>query len=406
VIVRAAQKTVLTTLGRSRVVLLRSLPRSGRTSLIRALIHDMSDGSAKISGKNCADAKPHEIQASYAGRTVFVDAIDVDQVTAIDAVIRSCLESGRSAPRFLLTGRDTKTEQRLSAALMGIVTEVELPPIQILEHLSDSKQLLPPQSPMHEASPLPQSSNSPNWNKEILWLRGGPPDSLVADNDANSFTWRKSYLDSMLQQDLGCWNVDASDRLPEVLQWIANNNGEQFNDGNCAKNLSIKKESVRRSLNLLERMGLLRRLPNWPAGSNQSLNSMPVYYVRDSGLLHAMLGVETVKNLRESKAIGHSWESFCIEAIINAASENVTPAFYPDKEQNEIDLVLNFSTGATYAIEIKVNEAALAKKGFSIGCDAIGATHRIVVHAGERDITSINGIPRLTLISAIRSLPK
>lgn len=405
-IVRAAQKTVLALLARSRVVLLRSLPRAGRTSLIGALIHEMSDGSSRISGENCAIAKPDEIQASHAGRTLFVDAIDVDQVSAIDAVIRSCLESGRSAPRFLLTGRDTKTEQRLSAALMGIVAEVELPPVQILEHLSDRKQLLPPQNPMHDASPLPQSSNLPDWNKEVLWLRGGLPDSLVADSDASSFTWRKNYLDSMLQQDLNCWNVDASDRFPEVLQWISNNNGEQFDDANCAKNLSIKKESVRRSLNLLERMGLLRRLPNWPAGSNQSLNSMPVYYVRDSGLLHVMLGVGTVENLRESKAIGHSWESFCVEAIINAASENVTPAFYRDKEQNEIDLVLNFSTGATCAIEIKVNEAALANKGFSIGCNAIGATHKIIVHAGESDIINGKAIPRLTLISAIRSLQK
>ena len=325
-------------------------------------------------------------------------------MTEIDAVIRSCQQNGRFAPRFVLTGRDAKTEQKLSSSLTGMLTEVELPPVQFLEHFSDSKQLLIAQNPMHDASPQPQSSNLPNWNKEVLWLRGGLPDSLFADSDADSFAWRKSYLDSILKQDLSCWNVDASDRFPDVFQWIANNNGEQFDDANCANGLSIKKESVRKSLDLLIRMGLLRRLPNWPARVNQSMNLMPVYYVRDCGLLHTMLGVETIKDLRESNAEGHSWESFCIDTIINATSDNVMPAFYRDKEKNEIDLVLNFSTGATYAIEIKVNEMARAKKGFSVGCEAIGATHRMVVHSGEADQTSKEGVSRLTLISALKSL--
>lgn len=367
----------------------------------------MSDGSAMISGKNCASAKPQEIQASYAGRTVFVDAIDVDQVTSIEALVRFCQDFKQSAPRFVLVARDAKTEQKLNTAFMGMLTEVELPPIQLLEHLSDSKKLQTAEAPILGASPLPQSSNLPNWNKEVLWLRGGLPNSLLADSDADSFAWRKRYLNNMLNQDLCCWNVDASDRFHDVFQWIANNTGEEFHEVNCAKGLSINKDSVRRSLDVLERMGLLRRLPNWPAGSNKSNSSMQAIHVRDCGLLHAMRGFDTLSKLRESKeAQGHSWESFCVEAIINAVSDDVVPAFYRDKEQNEIDLVLKFSTGETYAIEIKVNEAVRAKKGFSVGCNAIGATHRIVVHAGETDITSINGIPRLTLVSAIRSLPK
>lgn len=405
-IVRAAQKKVLSSLGRSRVVLLKALPRAGRTSLMEALIRDMSDGSSMISGKACAQAKTQEVQASFAGRTVFVDSIELDQVTAINAVIRSCQDYSHSAPRFVLVARDAKTEQKLNTAFMGMITEVELPPIQILEHLSDSKKVQTTQAPLHEVSPQPQSSNLPNWNKEVVWLRGGLPNSLVANTDADSFSWRKQYLDSMLTQDLGCWNVDASDRFPEVFQWIANNNGEQFDDANCASGLSIKRESVRKSLNILERMGLLRRLPNWPAGTNQSMNSMPAYYIRDCGLLHAMLGVETFGNLHESAAVGHSWESFCIEAIINAAPKGTTPAFYRDKAKNEIDLILNFSTGATYAIEIKLNEATKARKGFALGCDAIGATHKIVVHSGQTDHTLSEGISRLTLISAIQSLPK
>lgn len=297
-------------------------------------------------------------------------------------------------------------QQALSDVLIGIATDQELPPIQVLEHLSDTKPLMATQGPSSAAVPQAQSTNTSEWNKEALWLRGGLPESLNADSDEQSFAWRSDYLASLLNQDFDCWGIDASDRLPDVFQYVANTNGEQFNDTNCANNLSVKRESIRKSLNLLERTGLLRRLPNWPAGSNQSLNSMPVFYVRDCGLLHAALGIRSMEHLRSHNALGHSWESFAVEAIVNASNGNATPAFYRDKEKNEIDLVLRFSSGAIYAIEMKVNSDAKAKKGYAIGCDAVGATHRLVVHSSETDFTSDDGVPRLKLVSALKRLPR
>ncbi|WP_375230028.1 ATP-binding protein [Roseobacter sp. S98] len=286
------------------------------------------------------------------------------------------------------------------------MTDLELTPIQVMEHLNDSKPLMTTQGPSSTIAPQAQSTNAPVWSEEALWLRGGLPESLYADSDEQSFNWRSDYLASLLNQDFDCWSIDASDRLPEVFQYVANTNGEQFDDANCAKTLSVKRDSVRKSTNLLERTGLLRRLPNWPAGSNQSNSSLPVFYVRDCGLLHAALGIRSMEDLRSHGAIGHSWESFAIEAIVNASSGNATPAFYRDKEKNEIDLVLRFSSDAIYAIEMKLNSDAKTKKGFAIGCDAVGATQRLVVHSGETDFTSDEGVPRLKLVSALKQLPQ
>ena len=324
----------------------------------------------------------------------------------VGSIIRSCVEQMRSAPRFILVGRNAKTDQSLGSALIGIITDLELTPIQVMEHLKDSKPLMTTQGPSSTTAPQAQSTNAPVWSKEALWLRGGLPESLNADSDEQSFNWRSDYLASLLNQDFDCWGIDASDRVPEVFQYVANINGEQFDDANCAKTLSVKRDSVRKSLYLLERTGLLRRLQNWPAGSNQSLNSMPVFYVRDCGLLHAALGIRSIEDLRSHDAIGHSWESFAIEALVNASSGNATPAFYRDKEQNEIDLVLSFHGEHTFAIEFKVNEAVTAKKGFAIGCNRIGATHTMVVHAGEADHSLDGGVSRLTLVSALRSIPQ
>lgn len=404
-IARATQNTIRSRLFHSRVVIIRALPRAGRTSILKALAKEMDDGSEIISGEDFAAAVPREIQASFGERAVFVDAIQTAQVANVDVIVRSCIEHEHASPKFILVCQNAKTEQELSGALIGIATDLELPPIQVLEHLNDSKPLLTTQGPASSTAPQAQSINTTGWNKETLWLRGGLPESLNADSDAASFAWRTNYLNALLKQDLNCWGIDASDRLPEVFQYVANNNGEQFDDANCAKNLSVKRESIRRSLNLLERMGLLRRLPNWPAGSNQSLNSMPVFYVRDCGLLHVALGIGSVEHLREHDAQGHSWESFAVEAIVNSSNGNATPAFYRDKEKNEIDLVLRFSSDAIYAIEIKVSSDAKAKKGFAIGCDAVGATQRLVVHSGETDFTSDEGVPRLKLVSALRRLP-
>ncbi|MEH6725063.1 MAG: hypothetical protein V7703_02815, partial [Hyphomicrobiales bacterium] len=110
----------------------------------------MPDGSHKISGETCACLKHKQIQETYAGRTIFVDEIQADHVAAIGEVIRFCLENGRFATKFVLAGKDAKTEQLLSAVLMGLVTDVELPPIQILEHFKDSRPSMLAQSPLHE----------------------------------------------------------------------------------------------------------------------------------------------------------------------------------------------------------------------------------------------------------------
>lgn len=405
-IARAAKNTLISKLLHSRVVLLRALPRAGRTSLLKSLADELGDGSKVISGEDFVCSTHQEIQSAFCGKTVCVDAIQTAQLAKIESIIRSCVERSKSRPKFILVGRNAKIEQELSGALVGIATELELPPIQILEHLHHSKPLLTTRGPYSFAVPQRQSTNRPDWGKEALWLRGGLPESLNADSDEQSFAWRSDYLAALLNQNFDCWGIDASDRLPEVFQYVANNNGEQFDDATCAKNLSVKKESIRKSLNLLVRIGLLRRLPNWPAGSNQSNGAMPAFYVRDCGLLHAALGIRSMEQLLRHDMLGHSWEGFAVEAIVNASSGNAIPAFYRDREQNEIDLVLRFASNAIYSIEMKVNPDAKAKRGFAIGCDAIRATERLVVHSGEADFTSDEGVPRLNLISALGRLPK
>ena len=193
-IVRATQNTLRSKLLHSRVLVLRALPRAGRTSLLAALADELDDGSAVIAGEDFVRSTHQEIQTEFCGRAVFVDAIEEAQVERVKTIIRSCTDHHRSAPRFILVGQNAKTEQALSGALVGIVTDLELPPIQVLEHLNDSKPLLTTQGPSSAIAPRAQSTNAPEWSKEALWLRGGLPESLNADSEERSFAWRMDYL--------------------------------------------------------------------------------------------------------------------------------------------------------------------------------------------------------------------
>ncbi|KIC11149.1 hypothetical protein RA19_07255 [Leisingera sp. ANG-M1] len=371
--------------------------------LAQSIVQTYPHGFIKISGSELCDLEESSIEQMHQGRALIVDMIQIQHTQKVTDVVRKSQEQPRPEQKFVLIANDIQSERAIEGSMIGITSDIELPPIQLMEHFSESKPLHTAQGPSSSASPQAQPTNSSAWDHTELWLRGGLPESLQADGDNASFEWRQDYLAALLARDYRCWGVDASDRLPDVFQWIANNNGEQFDDANCANKLSVKKDSIRRSLDVLVRIGLIRHLPNWPAKSNESLNSMPVYYVRDSGLLHAALGIITKRQLLDHKAIGHSWESFAIEAIVNAAGKGVTPAIYRDDKKNEIDLVLTDFDSNTTAIEFKTNINKGPKKGFHEGCDRIKATTRLVVHSGMADENG-HDVPRLSLISALKKL--
>lgn len=178
-IARATQNTLRSKLLHSGVVLLRALPRAGRTSLLSALAAEMDDGSAVMSGEQLACMSHQEIQTAFSGKVLCVDAIDGAQVPRVESIIRSCTEHQRSAPRFILAARNTKTDQKLSSALIGIITNLELTPIQVMEHLNDSKPLMTTQGPSSTIIPYSSASSAV---KRMPTIKSRPTRSRMACN--------------------------------------------------------------------------------------------------------------------------------------------------------------------------------------------------------------------------------
>jgi predicted AAA+ superfamily ATPase len=255
------------------------------------------------------------------------------------------------------------------------------------------------------AAPQPVDAAPLDINRH--WLRGGLPESLEAESDTASLGWRRKLLKGLLARDYSRWGVAPYARLMDVLRWAANRNGGELDDTDCP---GTKASELRSMLYVFDRVGITRRLPNYPESGSESLGRKPKLYVRDTGLLHAVLGIETMEQLRAHQLLGESWESYVIEALITASGGLCTPQFYrtAGKDADEIDLVLDFETynGRIAAFEIKLGEEQSPRRGFYRGCESIRATDRILVHSGSTSHLSekVDRIPLSTAIQQVRKI--
>jgi predicted AAA+ superfamily ATPase len=281
------------------------------------------------------------------------------------------------------------------------VRTIEVPPLQPDEYLGAQLKTEVAANPVLGASAEPTPTNSVIVDPHQHWLRGGIPESLQAESAAASLVWRRNMIDDLLARDYRDFDVPAASRLRDLLLWIANQNCGEFDEDGFSL---MKRAEMRSALYVLEQIGIVRRLSNFPADSNLSFAKKPKLYIRDSGILHATLGIETVDQLRARRDIGSSWEGYATEALIEASQGRATYQFYRaegEEGEDEIDLVLAFTSASVIAgIEFKTSPAAKPRPGFFRACSAIDARERFVVHSGDV-AQSDEGIPRLDLLTAI-----
>ena len=149
---------------------------------------------------------------------------------------------------------------------------------------------------------------------------------------------------------------------------------------------------------------LVRRLPPGHANAGKRVVKSPKVYIRDAGLAHALLGIESVEALLGHPVIGGSWEGFCIENLIAAAPRGTEASFYRSSAGAEIDLLLKLPGGALWAIEITRTTSPKVTRGFHIAADDLEASERIIVYAGERGVPGPGGVRTMSLKDAIERL--
>lgn len=240
-----------------------------------------------------------------------------------------------------------------------------------------------------------------------LWLRGGFPESLLASTNAQSINWRRNFIKTYLERDI----PQMGPRIPATTLdrfWtmLAHNQGGLFNASELARNLQVSSVTIDRYLNLMVDLLLVRRLQPWTFNVGKRLVRSPKVYVRDSGIVHALLYITDYNALLGHPVVGSSWEGFVIENILSVLPFNAKPYYYRTAKGAEIDLVLEFSVTEKWAIEIKRSSTPSVSKGYYSACDDIQADRRYVVYAGQDSFSLGQDVTAISLTNLMEELEK
>ena len=295
-------------------------------------------------------------------RLVILDEIHrmPELLQTLRGIIDRGRRKGKGKGRFLILGSASVDLLRQSGeTLAGRIAYIDLAPFSMLE-VEDA-----------------------HASRERLWLRGGFPESYLAESDRDSLALRRDFIRAYLERDVAAFGprVPAT-TLERLWTMLAHRQGTMLNASALAKALEVSAQSVTRYIDLLADLLLVRRLPPLHANVGKRLVKSPKIYVRDSGLVHALLGIGSLEQLAGHPVVGESWEGHVIETLLSVLPPLAAPYFYRTSAGAEIDLVLELSGGARWAIEIKRSLAARVGKGFHLACADVEPARAFIVHAG------------------------
>lgn len=318
---------------------------------------------------------PEAYLSQYENRLVILD--EVPRLPEIFQPLRSLIDRGRrkgfKTARFLLLGSASGDLLRQSGeSLAGRIAYLELPPFQALE--------------------LP-------WGQqERLWVRGGFPDSFLATQDKQSLIWRQNLISTYLERDIPSYGARLpAETLRRLWMMLAHNQGALLNVSQLGNNLMLDTKTVNRYLDLLVDLLLVRRLLPWHSNLGKRLVKSPKVYIRDSGLVHALLNINEFDTLLGHPVVGGSWEGFVIENLLNAAPSSSTAGFYRSSSGAEIDLIIQLPQQGIWAIEIKRSSSAKPRQGFYNACADINPQQRFVVQGGHERYPIGEGVEAIGL---------
>jgi predicted AAA+ superfamily ATPase len=321
-------------------------------------------------------AEPELYLENHADVLVILD--EVHRVPGLFRSLRGLIDRGRRrgrhAGRFLLLGSASLDLLRQSGeSLAGRIATLELGPFSVAE-----------------------------WSgaADRLWLRGGFPDSALAADDASSLRWRRDFVKTYLYRDI----PELGPRIPaETLRrfWtmLAHQQGGILNAAHLARGLGVSGKTVAAYLDLLVDLLVARRLPPWSGNVGKRLVRSPKVYVRDSGVVHALLGIPTLEALLGHPVVGASWEGFVLESLISVAPEGTESYFYRTSAGAEIDIVLVLPGGARWAVEVKRSLSPRPERGFHNACADIAPERRWVVYPGTERYPLGNDVEAVGLLS-------
>lgn len=320
---------------------------------------------------------PRVFLEHYEDRLVILD--EIHRMPELFPQLRGLIDRGRRrgrrTGRFLILGSASlDVVQRAGESLAGRIAYRELTPLNVLEV---------------EATPAAVNS---------LWLRGGFPDSYLAVGDALSLRLRKDFIRAYLHRDVAMFNPRLSaETLERLWTMLAHNQGTVLNQSRLAGSLGASAQTIGRYIDLLSDLLLVRRLPPVHSNVGKRLVKSPKVYVRDSGLVHALLAIGDQNALIGHPVVGGSWEGFVIENLLSVAPPETQAGFYRTSAGAEMDLVLDLPGGERWAIEIKRGHAPTLERGFHHAREDLQPHRTFVVFSGDEGYPMPGGVEVVAL---------
>jgi uncharacterized protein len=373
-IYRTVQRRVEAALQRQAAVAVLGPRQSGKTTL--ALNVAEGRPSVYLDLESSADRQklenPAHFLEQHIDRLVILD--EIYRVPELFDVLRGVIDRGRrinkGKGRFIILGSASIELMRQSESLAGRIEYVDLGPLHLLEvGVKESVQ-------------------------RDLWVRGGFPDSFLAGDDRDSMRLRQSFIRTYLERDVPMFGQRvAAETLERFWTMLAHNQGTLLNASRLASGLGVSSPTISNYVGLLVDLLLVRRLPPLLVNVGKRLVKSPKTFIRDSGLTHALLGIETYDDLLGHPVVGLSWEGFVLENLLANAPLGCKPSFYRTAKGSEVDLILELGAKhGVWAVEIKHSMAPKLKRGFHLALEDLQPNRSFVVYPGEDRYTSANGI--------------
>jgi len=241
-------------------------------------------------------------------------------------------------------------------------------------------------------------------NQSRHWLRGGLPESFLADQEEDSFSWRKNFIQTFLERDLPQWGISIpSLSLFRFWNILAHYHGQIWNAADPASSMGVSQPTVRRYLDILSGVYMVRQLPPWHANLKKRQVKAPKIYLRDSGLLHQLLGIHSEKDLLTNPKSGASWEGYAIEEVLRTTAPDEA-YFWATHNGAEIDLVL-IKDGRMFGVECKNMDAPRLTPSMQIALKDLKLDRITVLYPGKKRYSLTDRIDVVPLLSLADGAP-
>jgi predicted AAA+ superfamily ATPase len=358
----------------------------GKTTLAKTIAKDIDSVYLDLEAPEdlLKLSDPTSFLSAHANKLVILD--EIQRSPELFPVLRGLIdknrEQGRRAGQFLLLGSASMDLMRQSSeSLAGRISYIEMSGLNLTEIDPNQK------------------------DSQTLWLRGGFPDSYLAADDDVAMDWLENLIRTYLERDIPQmgFRVPAA-RLRRLWTMLAHLQGETINCSKLASNLEVDAKTVSHYIDILTDLLLVRRLEPWHINDKKRLVKSPRYYVRDSGILHRLLAINSHDTLLSNPVLGKSWEGFAVENILSVLPGRAESYFYRTAAGAEVDLVIVMPSSEIWAIEIKYGVAPKIGKHYSQTCDDVGATHKYILYGGEDEFAVGNNVKIISLAGLMERL--